>query len=96
MKFTAGGLAILATAFLNIGSTSAVVDYGQCGGIGWTGDTTCNSGSTCAYINDYYYQCLPGKISCNSQNGTCTNGGCGSKKSVFWDIGCSPGMYCCV
>ncbi|KAF3934996.1 hypothetical protein ABW20_dc0100619 [Dactylellina cionopaga] len=34
--------------------------YGQCGGIGWTGATTCVSGSTCAYQNDWYSQCVPG------------------------------------
>ncbi|EPS38637.1 hypothetical protein H072_7607 [Dactylellina haptotyla CBS 200.50] len=33
--------------------------YGQCGGIGWTGPTTCVSGSTCVYSNDYYSQCIP-------------------------------------
>ncbi|EPS45992.1 hypothetical protein H072_30 [Dactylellina haptotyla CBS 200.50] len=32
--------------------------YGQCGGIGWTGPTTCVSGWTCVYGNDYYSQCL--------------------------------------
>ncbi|MCP3062307.1 DNRLRE domain-containing protein [Myxococcus sp. K38C18041901] len=32
--------------------------YGQCGGIGWEGPTCCVAGSTCAYINDYYSQCL--------------------------------------
>ncbi|KAF3902465.1 Endoglucanase-4 [Orbilia brochopaga] len=31
--------------------------YGQCGGIGWTGPTTCASG-TCKYGNEYYSQCL--------------------------------------
>ncbi|KAK6540210.1 hypothetical protein TWF694_009027 [Orbilia ellipsospora] len=34
--------------------------YGQCGGIGWTGVTTCTSGNVCTYLNDYFYQCLPG------------------------------------
>ncbi|KAI0095309.1 cellulose-binding beta-glucosidase [Irpex rosettiformis] len=34
--------------------------YGQCGGIGWTGATTCISGWTCTKQNDYYSQCLPG------------------------------------
>ncbi|GLB34786.1 putative glycosyl hydrolase family 6 [Lyophyllum shimeji] len=34
--------------------------YAQCGGIGWTGDTTCVSGATCTKLNDYYSQCLPG------------------------------------
>ncbi|RDB16956.1 putative mannan endo-1,4-beta-mannosidase F [Hypsizygus marmoreus] len=34
--------------------------YGQCGGIGWTGDTTCVAGSVCTKLNDWYFQCLPG------------------------------------
>ncbi|KAF8079251.1 CEL4a mannanase [Lyophyllum atratum] len=34
--------------------------YAQCGGIGWTGDTTCVSGAICIKQNDYYSQCLPG------------------------------------
>ena len=29
------------------------------GGIGWTGATTCASGSCCTYSNPYYSQCLP-------------------------------------
>lgn len=32
--------------------------YGQCGGQGWTGPTTCASG-TCKVSNQYYSQCLP-------------------------------------
>ncbi|CZR55830.1 related to endoglucanase B [Phialocephala subalpina] len=32
--------------------------YGQCGGIGWTGATTCASG-TCTASSVYYSQCLP-------------------------------------
>ncbi|RFU35213.1 hypothetical protein B7463_g1094, partial [Scytalidium lignicola] len=32
--------------------------WGQCGGQGWTGPTTCASGS-CTYSNPYYSQCLP-------------------------------------
>ena len=35
-------------------------EWGQCGGIGWTGPTTCVSGTTCTFQNDYYSQCLPG------------------------------------
>lgn len=38
------------------GSTAA--EYGQCGGIGWTGPTTCASPYTCKVINSYYSQCL--------------------------------------
>ncbi|KAI0084686.1 endoglucanase [Irpex rosettiformis] len=32
----------------------------QCGGIGFSGSTTCVSGSFCSVINDYYSQCVPG------------------------------------
>lgn len=32
--------------------------WAQCGGIGFTGCTTCESPYTCNRINDYYSQCL--------------------------------------
>jgi len=32
--------------------------YGQCGGTGWTGSTSCASG-TCTVSSTYYSQCLP-------------------------------------
>ncbi|KAI0775068.1 endo-1,4-beta-xylanase C precursor [Trametes elegans] len=35
-------------------------EWGQCGGIGWAGATTCVSGTVCTVINAYYSQCLPG------------------------------------
>ncbi|KDN41024.1 hypothetical protein RSAG8_07730, partial [Rhizoctonia solani AG-8 WAC10335] len=35
-----------------------VVKYGQCGGQGWTGGTTCAAGSTCTVVNAFYSQCL--------------------------------------
>jgi len=40
--------------------------YGQCGGIGWAGATTCVSGSFCSDLNAYYFQCLPGAASATS------------------------------
>ncbi|KAH8601452.1 putative endo-beta-1,4-glucanase D [Bisporella sp. PMI_857] len=36
----------------------AVAKWGQCGGINFTGSTTCVSGSTCQVQNPYYSQCL--------------------------------------
>ncbi|KAI1291411.1 carbohydrate-binding module family 1 protein [Xylaria venustula] len=39
-------------------ASCVAAQYGQCGGIGWTGCTACASGSTCNTLNDYYYQCL--------------------------------------
>ncbi|KAK0489958.1 mannanase [Armillaria luteobubalina] len=58
-------------AFLSLGVFlrsvfAAVPEWGQCGGIGWTGQTinsitaACVSGSACTVLNDYYSQCLPG------------------------------------
>lgn len=39
-------------------STCTVSAYGQCGGTGYTGCTSCASGTTCAEQNAYYYQCV--------------------------------------
>jgi cellulose 1,4-beta-cellobiosidase len=42
--------------------------YGQCGGKGWSGSTSCAAGSTCTYSNDYYSQCLPGSAGGSSSS----------------------------
>lgn len=34
--------------------------YSQCGGEGWTGQTKCQVFNTCAVVNKWYSQCLPG------------------------------------
>ncbi|KAG8884629.1 hypothetical protein FRB97_003685 [Tulasnella sp. 331] len=39
-------------------STGTVPEFGQCGGIGWTGGTVCVSPYTCKVSNAYYSQCL--------------------------------------
>ncbi|GAM43980.1 hypothetical protein TCE0_060f19230 [Talaromyces pinophilus] len=44
--------------------------WGQCGGIGWTGPTTCVSGWTCTYENPYYSQCLQGQSTSSSVSST--------------------------
>ncbi|KAJ6256802.1 hypothetical protein Dda_8670 [Drechslerella dactyloides] len=53
----ASALAILAYAAMASAQAPA---YGQCGGQGWTGPTTCVSGWTCQYSNDWYSQCVQG------------------------------------
>ena len=35
-----------------------VAKWGQCGGVGYTGCTTCEAGSTCNANNEYYHQCV--------------------------------------
>jgi hypothetical protein len=81
--------------------------WGQCGGGPWTGQTTCVSGWTCVYINEFYSQCQPGSSGpvCPPQN--CTAGGCGSSscsiKSPDLPVGggaeksvtASAGYYAC-
>ncbi|KAH7161130.1 glycoside hydrolase superfamily [Dactylonectria macrodidyma] len=54
MRFLLAISALAGTALAQSGA------WGQCGGQGWTGSTTCISGYTCTYSNPYYSQCLPG------------------------------------
>ncbi|KAI0785774.1 hypothetical protein C8Q75DRAFT_722141 [Abortiporus biennis] len=57
-------LSLLTVSAVALASSNYVVAqqpvWAQCGGIGWTGSSTCVSGATCIYQNDYYSQCLPG------------------------------------
>ena len=50
-------------AFLALMAGGAVAHhqslYGQCGGNGWTGPTSCVAGAHCAHWNDWYHQCVP-------------------------------------
>lgn len=55
MKIYPKSLAILAT-----GASAQQSMWGQCGGQGWTGQTTCVSGAACTYQNDWYSQCIAG------------------------------------
>ncbi|KAG8679416.1 hypothetical protein FRC08_016989, partial [Ceratobasidium sp. 394] len=48
------GTAVLASS---VASVLAVAEWGQCGGIGYTGSTVCDSGLTCIVLNPYYSQC---------------------------------------
>lgn len=52
---------ILASLLVAAGAASAQQSvWGQCGGQGWSGPTTCISGSVCTFQNNWYSQCLPG------------------------------------
>ena len=56
-------LIISPAVFASVASAQASL-YGQCGGQGWTGATTCVAGAVCTYSNPYYSQCLPGSGRC--------------------------------
>jgi len=55
--------------------------YAQCGGITWTGATTCVSGYVCTYSSQYYSQCIPGTATTTTAvtgTGTSTSTGAAS------------------
>ncbi|KAG8853754.1 hypothetical protein FRB96_008009 [Tulasnella sp. 330] len=64
MKYFVTSLAALAWTVTSVNAQVSV--YGQCGGIGYSGSTTCAAGSTCVYSNPYYSQCLPGTTTVGS------------------------------
>ncbi|PPR08055.1 hypothetical protein CVT24_010854 [Panaeolus cyanescens] len=51
---------------------AAVPLWGQCGGQGYTGETTCVSGAVCTYSNPWYSQCLPGNAPTTAPSPTVT------------------------
>ncbi|KAJ7448640.1 endoglucanase E-4 [Mycena galericulata] len=67
-------MAVLSKVLLALIAASVVVGqspgYGQCGGQGWTGATTCVSGFTCVLSNPYYSQCLPGTATTTATTST--------------------------
>ncbi|KAJ2901936.1 putative mannan endo-1,4-beta-mannosidase F [Zalerion maritima] len=65
-QIVAAALALAATASAQSGA------WGQCGGIGWSGDTTCISGWHCVYQNDWYSQCLQGSDTTSDEPTTST------------------------
>ncbi|KXN90602.1 putative 1,4-beta-D-glucan cellobiohydrolase C [Leucoagaricus sp. SymC.cos] len=63
--------ATAAIFFIVLGGAHAQAPaWGQCGGQGWSGTTTCIAGYTCTVSNPYYSQCLPGA----GNSGTTTPG----------------------
>ncbi|KAG8944452.1 hypothetical protein FRC00_010567, partial [Tulasnella sp. 408] len=69
MKYSITSLAALAWTVTTV--SAAVPMWGQCGGIGYTGETTCVAGAVCVYSNDWYSQCTT-KTSSSSTTKTST------------------------
>ncbi|KAG8940688.1 hypothetical protein FRC03_005177 [Tulasnella sp. 419] len=66
--------AILVLMMASAASVQAAVPlYGQCGGTGYTGETTCVSGAYCKYINDWYSQCVTGTATSGGSIATTSN-----------------------
>ncbi|KAJ7183839.1 CEL4a mannanase [Mycena filopes] len=51
-------LRVLLTVSLLTGSALGVAEFGQCGGLGFGGDTVCDAGLECFVLNNFFYQCL--------------------------------------
>jgi len=65
-------------SLLVAGASAQVAPWGQCGGIGWTGGTTCQSGWVCTVVNPYYSQCLQGTSTGPTTTATTTSAGGGT------------------
>ncbi|KAG8980338.1 hypothetical protein FRC05_005968 [Tulasnella sp. 425] len=70
MKLSTGLAAIAAS--LAVSGVSAVGQWGQCGGISYTGDTNCDSPYVCTYQNDWYWQCLTASSTATTKTTTST------------------------
>ncbi|KAI5120197.1 hypothetical protein M0805_006303 [Coniferiporia weirii] len=85
MKLSATFTALLSLVPFAVAQQAA---WGQCGGIGWTGATTCVSGYACVETNEYYSQCIPSSsapTSSSSQGGgtpTTTSSGGGATSTA--------------
>jgi len=88
----------IAAALALSAPVSSVAVWGQCGGIGYSGSTTCDAGTTCIDLNDYYFQCQPGQASATtspSQSASSTssapsapsNGVCSGSRTKFQFFG---------
>ncbi|KAJ7159012.1 glycoside hydrolase family 3 protein [Mycena crocata] len=58
MRFSLNLGVIIGSQFVTYVSAQASL-WGQCGGTGWTGPTTCSEG-VCTVLNAFYSQCIPG------------------------------------
>lgn len=62
------------TIFAFAGAVTAQVSaWGQCGGIDYTGTTTCASGYSCVLLNNWYSQCQPGSGTTSMSTSTTTS-----------------------
>ncbi|KAF7882785.1 uncharacterized protein EAF02_006148 [Botrytis sinoallii] len=59
-------LPLAAGLFISATSAADVALYGQCGGSGFTGSSSCVSGAVCQSQNAFYYQCVAGAATATS------------------------------
>ncbi|KAJ6590967.1 hypothetical protein DFH09DRAFT_191036 [Mycena vulgaris] len=71
-------LSALATFLVCGVSAQTAPQYGQCGGMGWTGAVTCPANWTCTFSSQWYSQCLPGSATTTATTTPTTTIGTGS------------------
>ncbi|KAJ3746679.1 mannanase [Lentinula detonsa] len=59
---------------ISLAAAQSVPEYGQCGGIGYTGSTACAAGNTCVILDAYFSQCLPGSTSVATSTSATSSG----------------------
>ncbi|KAG9046289.1 hypothetical protein FS837_004686 [Tulasnella sp. UAMH 9824] len=72
---------VLVAGLAHVGSCTVAL-WGQCGGSGYSGDTSCESGSKCVWVNDWYWQCQPNGSSTTTTTTTTTKTTSTSKTST--------------
>ncbi|KAF9036805.1 hypothetical protein BJ165DRAFT_1354512 [Panaeolus papilionaceus] len=85
MSFSAKFSALVALVTLPCVLAQAPL-YGQCGGSGWSGATTCVTGAVCNVLNQWYSQCIPGTAATTTPStpAPTTTTPAGSKKANYW------------
>ncbi|KAI0788208.1 endoglucanase [Fomes fomentarius] len=73
----------LALALASAAPSYAVPAWGQCGGIGYSGSTTCDAGSTCVKLSDYYSQCQVSSATTTASPAGPSNSLCPSATTKF-------------
>ncbi|KAJ7474110.1 hypothetical protein FB451DRAFT_1466641 [Mycena latifolia] len=78
-------LSILALLILALAVRAQSPVWGQCGGTGWTGSTSCVAGATCTFSNPYYSQCLPSTATATTTATTTTTSAPATPSGVtYW------------
>ncbi|KAE9394437.1 glycoside hydrolase [Gymnopus androsaceus JB14] len=88
MKSSFELLAVLIALSTSVLGQSPV--WGQCGGIGWDGPTTCAAGSGCVVSSPYYSQCLPGASTTASATSTKSTSSTGTTTATSTSSGSAP------
>ncbi|THH29497.1 hypothetical protein EUX98_g4692 [Antrodiella citrinella] len=60
MKYAIASSACALLLAVGASAQATAPQWGQCGGLGWTGPTVCPAGWGCVSTNEYYAQCLQG------------------------------------